>query len=94
MVTVYEPEPKPTASQSRAGVTDHNKVDVRLCSQNLYQVIFNEIKYWIFNCPKMGKFGYVDKINPEELVLVTLKVVTCFQGIKPFPTISLCLLFR
>lgn len=59
-------------------VTDHNKVSARLCRRNLHQVIFNEIKYWIFNCPKMGKLGYVDRINSEQLVLVTLTVVTCF----------------
>lgn len=92
MVTVYDPELKPTASQ-RAGVTDH-EVDARLCRQNLHQIIFNEIKYWIFSCTKMRKLGYVDKIKPGQLVLVTLRVVTCFQGIKPFPSISLCLLFR
>lgn len=79
---------------SRAEVTDHNKVDARLCRKNLHQGIFNEIKYWIFNCPRMGKTGYLDKINPEQLVLVILTVITCFQGIKPFPRISLCLLFK
>lgn len=42
----------------------------------------------------MGRLGYVDKIMPEQLAVVTLAVVTCFQVIKPFPSISLCLLFK